>query len=395
MKISAPHNWQHDLIDNVDLSCIGDFYGKLSADILGGGRASSICVPVSKIKVKQEIKRIHNQGLKFNYLLNSNCLGNQELSFQTQKQISKLLDWLCDIAVDSVTVSMPYILLFIKKNYPNFKICVSTMANVDCPDKAKFWEDLGANKITLYEVTVNRNFELINKIRKKVRCQLQLIVNNGCLRDCPSTVCHSLLGSHSSQEKHISKGFAIDFYMIMCGYDKLKDPVNLISADWIRPEDICYYEDLGIDWIKIVNRGLSTCALKNIINAYTQRKYKGNLLDLLPSPSKSINYGKSHIPHLFKFFFHPFLINIFKLPKIKKVFSNIENIFYIDNNKLNGFLVSLQDKNCISKLCNDCNWCKKIADEVIKIDTKRINQAIEERKELIDQLVSGRSFKYF
>lgn len=392
IRFSVPHNWQHDLVDGIDLSCVDEFYGKLDVDILGGGRSSNICPPVSKKIAQKEVLKIHNRGIKFNYLLNSTCLDNQELSHSMHRRLIRFLDWLGDLSVDSVTVSMPYVLGFVKKNYPNFKICVSTMAQVDSPDKAKFWEDFGADKITLYEVNVNRNFDLIRKIRKAVNCQLQLIANNGCLYNCPFTVYHGLLCSHASQDGHILKGFIIDFYRIMCSYVRIKEPVNFIRADWIRPEDLFYYEDLGVNCIKIVNRGMSTDTIKNIVKAYTQRKYEGNLLDLLPSPSKNINFKKHNLRYLFKFFFHPRLVNIFKLIRIKKIFR--ENGVYIDNKRLDGFLASLQDKDCDSRLCSDCGWCEKISDEVVKINAQEINQAITENERLLDEFISGRLFKY-
>lgn len=393
MKLSIPHNWQRDLIDNVDLTYVDEFYGKLDEDVLGGGRSSNICPPVSRRTVQNEIQKLHKRGLKFNYLLNSTCLDNQELSNFMQRRLRKLLDWLERLSVDSITISLPYLSGFIKKNYPRFKINVSTMAGVDNPDNAKFWEDLGVAKITLHEVSVNRNFELIRKIRKAVKCELQLIANNGCLYNCPFTAHHGLLSSHASQTGHILRGFIIDFYRIMCSYMRLKEPVNFIRADWIRPEDIHYYEDLGIDSIKIVNRGMPTEMLKNITKAYTQRKYEGNLLDLLPSPSKNINFNKSNLFYLFKFFFRPRLVNIFELIKVKKAFK--ENAIYIDNRELNGFLESLQDKNCALRFCGDCGWCKEVADKVIKVDKEEIEELIKENKELIDELVSGKLFMYF
>jgi len=393
MKLSIPHNWQSDLVDSIDATYADEFYGKLAIDAFGGGRSANICPPVSRFAFEREIKKVNAKGLNFNYLLNTTCLDNQELSRSMHRHLAKLLDWLQDLSVDSVTVSLPYIMGFVKKNYPGFKVAVSTMAQVDTPDKAKFWEDLGADKITLYEVNVNRDFNLISKIRKSVKCELQLIANNGCLYNCPFTVYHGLLCSHASQRGHVSKSFVIDFYRIMCGFMRIKDPVNFIRADWIRPEDVCHYEDLGVEHIKIVNRGMATESLKNIVKAYSQREYKGNLLDLLPSPEKNINFKESDPLRLFKFFFHPGMINIFKLAKIKKVFK--ESPVYIDNKKLDGFLISLQDKDCALKLCDNCGWCGKVANEAVKINIEGINKAMEENKELIEEFISGELFKYF
>ena len=393
LRLSIPHNWQKDLFEGIDLSRVGEFYGKLEEDIVGGGRASNISTPVTRGLVKREIRKIHSKGIKFNYLLNSSCLDNQELSVSLQKKLLKLLDWLKDSGVDSVTVTLPFILEFIKANYHDFKINVSTMAHVDTPDKAKFWEDSGAAKITLSEITVNRNFSLIEKIRKSVRCELQLIANNGCLFNCPFTFSHGLLCSHASQTGHVLSGFAIDFYRIMCTSLRIKDPANFIRADWIRPEDLSFYEDLGINSIKIVNRGMSTQAIKRIVDAYTIESYEGNLLDLLPGPSKNISIKKMNPIRLMRYFFRPQLFNIFELNSIRSIFN--DGFIYVDNRTLNGFLPSLQDKGCGINACGNCNFCKETADRVVKIDPNRIAQAEKEAGALVDKLVSGEFFHYF
>jgi collagenase-like PrtC family protease len=392
MKLSIPHNWQNDLIDSLRLRDVDEFYGKSDSDIFGGGRSSNISPYVSKKTMQEEIQRIHKKGCRFNYLLNSTCLDNQELSGPFQKKISKFLDSLTKISVDSVTVSLVCVLKVIKKDFPQLKINVSTMAQVDTPDKAKFWEDLGAEKITLYEVNVNRNFGLLEKIRKATNCKLQLIANNGCLYECPFTVNHGLLCSHASQKNHASRGFIIDFYRIFCSYLRIKDPVNFIRADWIRPEDIRYYEDLGIDSIKLVNRGMATDALKKIVNAYSNRAYEGNLMDIFPSPSKNINFIKRNPWYIFSYFFHPRLINLFKLTKIRNMFDYLEKDVYVDNMKLNGFLLSLKDKNCNLDLCDNCLWCKKIADKAVtvKVDPKSIKKI----EDVIADFISGKLFRY-
>ncbi|MBL7197046.1 MAG: U32 family peptidase [Candidatus Omnitrophica bacterium] len=392
MRLSVPHNWQEDLLESLDLSFIEEFYGKLEKDVIGGGRSANISPPVSRKTLKREVQKIHQKGLKFNYLLNSNCIDNRELLPSVQRRLSRLLDWLKDLSVDSLTVSLPFILLFTKKRYPEFRLSVSTMAGVDTPDKAKYWEDLGVSKITLDEVNVNRDFKLIRRIKKAVKCKLQLIANNGCLHNCPFTVYHGLLCSHASQQGHRSQCFVIDFYRIMCSYLRVKEPVNFIRADWIRPEDLAHYEDLGIDSIKIVNRGMATSALKNIVAAYSRRKYEGNLLDLLPSPAKNLNIEKPRLFHLFRYFFHPWKVNIFKLLKLKNAFK--EDVVFIDNRELDGFLSSLQDKDCNMNSCVDCGWCAETANRAVKINSEKIKKSLKSHRELIDEFISGKFFKY-
>jgi hypothetical protein len=94
-----------------------------------------------------------------------------------------------------------------------------------------------------------------------------------------------------------------------------------------------------------------------------------------------------------RYFFRPQLFNIFELNSIRSIFN--EGFIYVDNRKLDGFLISLQDKNCGKRSCDNCNFCKETADKVIKIDPSRMAQAGKEAGALVDKLVSGEFFHYF
>jgi len=394
LKLSVPHNWRNDLLDTLDLGAVEEFYGKLESDILGGGRASNSCPGVSRRIVKREIGRIHSKGRSFNYLFNGTCVDNQETSREFIREFAKQLQWLQDISADSVTVSLPFIFEFIKKNFPGFKLSVSANAYVDNEEKARFWEGLGADKITLDAFTLNRDLKRIEKIRKAVKCRLQVIANNGCLSECPFAFCHGLAAAHASQKGHISKGFLIDFYKLVCVGARVKDPARYLMCDWIRPEDVHLYEDLGIDSIKLVTRGLPTGIMNAIVQAYSRRQYQGNLLDLVFSHPKQVNFNKFALLYVLKYFFHPQRVNIFRLLKFKVMARDLRDIVYIDNQKLDGFLHSLQGKECDKISCSDCGWCAKKAREAVRVDLSRAEAALKNIEWIKEEFLSGSLFSY-
>jgi len=47
------------------------------------------------------------------------------------------------------------------------------------------------------------------------------------------------------------------------------------------PEDLHYYEKLGYETFKIVERNTPTQILLERVKAYSERRYDGNLLDLV------------------------------------------------------------------------------------------------------------------
>ena len=390
MKFKVPTNWQKDLLDNIETKEIGEFYGKLDADFVGGGRASSFLPQVSKKGAAEHIRQIHKKGIKFNYLLNATCLGNYEWTRRGQKQLNKLVEWLLDNKVEKVTVAIPYLLELIKKRFPELEVCVSTMAGVDNVERAKFWEDLGADEITLSVLDVNRNFKLLNEIRRNVNCRLSLIANAVCLYGCPFYKYHSNLSSHASQSKYPNRYFVIDYCFLKCQSLRLAQPWQIIRSGWIRPEDLIYYEKGGIDQIKLLNRGMRTESLLKIVGSYTTRKYAGNLFDLFPSPDKNMTMGRKEILRKFKYFFHPEKVNLLRLSKNARWL--LDNLgFYLDNQKLEGFLQYFFEGKC-KFICRECNYCKEIADKALSFNSDHKNELLKRYDNFLEEIINGKLF---
>ncbi len=391
IKFYVATNWQRDLIPNIKHPDIEEIYGKLNTDFVGGGKASSILPFVSKRVARLHIQQAHQHGLKFNYLLNGVCLDNKEFTSYGQKKLHLLLDWIAGIGADSVTVSIPYLLQLIKKQYPYLKVYASIYAGVDSIEKAKYWENLGADLITLSSRTV-RDFPLLKEIRKNTTCKLQLIGNMACLYDCPLLFYHKHLLSHASQSNHISGGFLIDYCYLNCFYKKISSPLELIRASWIRPEDVFYYEEIGIDRIKILDRFRSTESMISIINVYVSRNYSGNLIDLLFNCSGNAMWQKSKFYRRLKYFFHPFHVNIWKMRKVAGLFSSIP--IFINNKALDGFLGYFLKESCYLKSCQECGYCEQIAKKVVEVDSERQAKILSRCKDVLEELITSKMFRY-
>ncbi|MBU3933659.1 MAG: U32 family peptidase [Candidatus Omnitrophica bacterium] len=387
MKFSVPTNWQDDLLPIFDSPKIDEVYGKLAEDYIGGGRPGYSLFRVSKKKIARYIERVHKSNCKFNYLLNASCLGGREFTRKGYKKIIKLIDWLLTIGVDSVTVSLPYLAEIIKRDFPSLKINVSVMAHVDSIEKAKFWESAGVGSITLLHTRVNRDFELLKQIRKNVKCKLQLMANNHCLYNCPFEEYHELFSSHASQSGHFNGNFIFDYCYLTCRYKKTSNPALLISSPWIRPEDVAFYEQVGIDSIKLVDRRLPATELVKIINAYIEEKYEGNLIDLFPNLCAASPLGTNNILLRIKHLFNSISTNLFVVSQLKHLLEKIE--IFIDNQALNGFIDFFLTHNCQLVSCEDCGYCRDIAAKVVKIDKGYQSRICEEYKKLLNVFLSG------
>lgn len=395
MKFLVPTTFENEFISKLlqsDKKEVCSLYGKLAADFVGGGRPSFILPSVGKKKLQEHIERVHKNGLEFDYLLNSVCLGNREFTISGQKRIRSLLDWLVKIKVDAVTVALPYLASLIRRKYPQLKVYVSVRANVDSLLKAKYWQDLGADLIILHSILLNRDFKSLEKIRKYIKCKLALIANDACVYRCPINCYHYALTSHASQEDACSKGYWIDYCVLVCKQLRLEEPVNIIRAIWIRPEDVHYYEDIGIDYLKLSGRSMDGDFILRTVNAYSARYQGGNLADILPLYNKRFARKgiKKHI-HSIRYLFKPFAVNVFR---IHKFFHNDPLRIHIDNRALDGFLEFFVHGNCKRGLCEECGYCKEITEKAVTLDKEYRSKASLEYKNVLDDIILGTPFKY-
>lgn len=376
-----------------------ELFGKLPHDIVGGGRASYMLSPVSKQQLEAHIRDARQHGLTFDYLINSACLGNQEFSTAFHRQLHYLLDWVSEIGVEWVTVSLPILLEIVKTRYPRLKVKVGVYAQVDSPVKARFWENLGADCITLMPLMVNRDFPRLRAIREAVKCDLQLLANATCLKECPLSYYHNLCLSHASQTT--GERFMIDYCLLSCSLAKLRDPAQYLMSPWIRPEDLHHYEALGYSVFKILERDAPTAALVERTQAYHARRYDGNLINIIQpygySKARSASQPRRGFFWDFRALFRPLKANSSCLLRWRE-FARVNGMCYqgefgapvmIDNRALDGFLDGVMARECGSRDCAQCRYCHNVARDVVTIDAAYRERCLTLGEEILDDMKSG------
>ncbi len=156
MKLSVATNFDNALLERVAGLPVTEVYGKLPRDFVGGGRAGYSSGTVDGAGLEAHVRLAHRHGIKFNYLLNSVCMGNREWTRQGLHEIRRLLDFVSALGVDAVTVSTPYIAELVRRHYPKLAVKIGIFANIDTPTRARFWEDLGAETLVLESFSINR-----------------------------------------------------------------------------------------------------------------------------------------------------------------------------------------------------------------------------------------------
>jgi collagenase-like PrtC family protease len=384
-RFSVGANWDLELIDSIKQYPVSLLYAKLEDDIIGGGRPNYLLPKISKEQASEFIKYAKQSGIGFNYLLNTSCLGNEEFTSTFNKGLMQILEWIDTNEVEYVTVAIPYIVEIVKKYFPHIKVNVSVLAHVNSIQRAKYFENLGADTITISD-SHNRDFRFLKNLVKGTKCQIQLIPNLTCLKDCPYQFYHANQVSHASNSQDEMDGYYLDYCIIKCTQSRVNSPIEFIKSGWIRPEDITEYEKIGINSFKLVERFDTTQTITNAVKAYSERTYKGNLADILnvkTDPKKQTNVNPEPL-------IRPEFCNI-------KHMQDIEDTIYIkeviiDNNKLDGFLDFFKTKNCRVSSCEQCGYCNKIATEVVYIpDAKNAREKLDNK---VESIVSGEVFNF-
>jgi collagenase-like PrtC family protease len=397
MKLTIPVNWEDDYFEKIDFSATEEIYGKLNVGLIGGGRPSLTMPEVKREKVGEFVTEAHRRGLKFNYLMNGTCFDNLEISKTGYKDIRKTLDWLSKVGVDGISVSLPMVMEIIKKNYPHFSISASVQVRIDNFEKARYWQDLGADKINISYVDINKNFDEIRKIKEKTSgLKIQTIANLMCMNKCPMVTLHANYNAHASQKNHVMDNFSFDYYLFSCAEKLLSNPVEILRSAFIRPEDIHLYEEAGVDNMKLVERSMTTEALARIVKAYTVRSYDGNMMDLIHGLSKYIIYNKDkHYWKGLKYLLQPSKINLLKAHKLVNQLSiarkdkefNESFDLYIDNKKLDGFMDFFHKGHC-QRDCRTCTYCdvwaKKAVRYLVPVEAhQKIMQSLRDTKSMM------------
>jgi len=384
MRYSIAANWDVGLLDKLNGTSVESLYGQMWEDPLGGGRMAFFIPKVRKKEVASFVVEVRERGLGFNYLINSTCLDNLEFTKKGYKKIREHLEWISSTGANMVTITLPFLLQMVKRNYPNLRVCVSSFARVQNVHLAHYWEDLGADKIILPEL-IGRDFRALRSIREAVDCELELIANHCCLFQCPLDLHHRNMVSHGSQEGHPCGGFAPDYCKLACQRLKLFRPAELIKSRWIRPEDVRDYEGIGINCLKLVERFRGTESLVQIINAYERKSYTGNLVELLTLPQRG-----AFMPPNLEVLQRTDLIEPEKMEEVMEVLQEpFAGKVYIDNSKLNGFLDYFKKTDCFHTDCDRCGYCEQIASQAVFIDEEWRKEMISRFEKAIDILIAG------
>ncbi len=268
---------------NSDLKkVLHDFYGTNDLTFTGSGRPFFLLPKKKESEMETYINKVHEMNLKFTWLWNGECLGYYKFNSEQQKQALKELDWLDDLGVEYLTVTDPYLAEFAKNYHPRIKLKASVIAEVNSLSRALEWQDIiGPEGVLTLSVMLNRNFPLLKEIRESIKCDIEILVSDCCLNECPFRFFHYTECSHASQTHDVLEGYYNDWSTIACQNQKAFNSEQVLMCKWIQPADLDKFLEIGIDYFKISGRRYDTDRVFKSFKAYAQKRYDGDLGGIL------------------------------------------------------------------------------------------------------------------
>lgn len=315
VKFSIGYNHDPNMIKLIEAAkdYLSGFYFPIPSHLMGSGRALKQGDDYEK-EIDEIIRACNKCGVKSELLLNATCEGDKE-------NFSKIIDYvqsLADKGLRSVIATNPIYIPSLKK------LGIEVESSVNCYVKtvehAMFLKDLGADIITI-DRDINRDIDLIKKIKEKTGLKIKMLVNEGCLRNCPFRKIHFNMISHFSDTNEFDKRSCITILK--------KHPEKVFSIPFVRPEDIKHYP--FVDHFKLATRTMATGKAALVLDAYVNEKFSGDLLFLLSTKS------------LFDYF------------------TDIDNDVLNSNNFFENMLKCRDD-------CSNCGYCKNLLDKAARIN---------------------------
>ncbi len=100
------------------------------------------------------------------------------------------LSGLIEIGVDSFAVSNPYIIMLLKRHFPQIKVNASICNEISTVHQIKEFEYIGVDCIVV-DRDINRKFNRLKMLRSYANVPLKLLCNSPCLYQCINIQYHS------------------------------------------------------------------------------------------------------------------------------------------------------------------------------------------------------------
>ena len=249
-----------------------ELYGTVPNEVIVTGRYNKVLDEMSKEKALDFKKNfVEKKGLKFAYLLNAPI----DVRNVQEKKMEEYLDLIINLFMaDSLTISSKSLLKKVRELYPEVAINISTIAGIKDVKDFEEYVRFEPKRMVLHHDCVK---DIVSLKDIQAECEkndiiLELMVNESCLNHCPLRKAHYDCLADNVDDRKFHRS---------CNTEKITNPYQFLYANHIRPEDIDLYSDMGIHYFKITGRSKPIQWHYEVMKAYLEGKYEGNLIRLL------------------------------------------------------------------------------------------------------------------
>ncbi|MGD9495582.1 MAG: hypothetical protein AB7Y46_04630 [Armatimonadota bacterium] len=231
--------------------------------------------------LERDLLRLREMGMRLDLLFNAACYGGRAISEWLQNQVRSVLDYL-EAGVggaDIVTTTSPFVARTVKRFFPDIEVRASVNMRIGTVKGMQYLADVFDSYHVQREH--NRDLEYLRELKgwaEGAGKRLIMLANSGCMIHCSGQSFHDNMVAHEAEIDECRN--VTDWNAHTC-WRFLQDPANrvcVLQNTWVRPEDLHHYEGL-FDVVKLATR--MHARPRAVIDAYVNRRFRGNLLDLM------------------------------------------------------------------------------------------------------------------
>jgi len=293
MKFSIWFNQKLDFLDLIDKykDNISSIYLPLPYSIWNSGRDESQLDNYQSKIIYDLIDKCNSYWIDTILIMNATCdWENTWDKFYMLKLIAfiKLLykKWLT-----SITLTNMLYVPFFRRALPNIIIYSSINCYLKTVEQAIYLKWLWIDILTI-DRDINRDIDLIKKIKDRTWLWIQMLLNEWCFSNCPYRHTHFNIAAHrvdyntSDRISNWKFNLIEDFSCVPMVNENKK---LIFRAPFIRPEDLVHYKGL-VDIYKLDTRPESTDRISKMLDAYIAEYYDGDLKDIIDFPYQNVPY---------------------------------------------------------------------------------------------------------
>ena len=279
--LTLPCHWDQKIVEGILSHGVGidgipvtEVYGVLShGGPVGHGRSRHSVPSVSEENAIEFRELLSKRNLGFTYLLNAPFIFGDD---NQRKELDGYLDWILgELKPDALTITSHELMRYVRSRDPEVPIHISTIAGVKNGEEVEKFLDVSPSRVVPHHDVGKRwsDLEGIIGVGEKNGIKVELLSTESCLFECPHREAHYkfLAARAADQPLHT-----------VCNAKKLTHPEEFLMAGGIiRPEDTKIYENMGVNYFKISGRSKPATWLLEVVRAYSNRTYDGNLIRLL------------------------------------------------------------------------------------------------------------------